>query len=55
MGFQSMTPERRREVSAMGGAAVPAAKRSFTTTPGLASAAGRKGGVVSRIKPKAEE
>lgn len=47
-GFAAMTPERRREIAAMGGAAVPAEKRSFATDPGSASEAGRKGGSVSK-------
>lgn len=43
-GFASMTPERRREIAAMGGRAVPKEKRSFSLQEGLASAAGQKGG-----------
>lgn len=47
-GFASMTPERRREISAMGGAAVPVSKRSFSQSKELAQTAGRKGGQISR-------
>lgn len=45
-GFASMSPERRREIAALGGAAVPADKRSFSQQRDLASSAGRKGGSV---------
>jgi uncharacterized protein len=43
-GFASLTPERRKQIAAMGGAAVKAERRSFSKIPGLAAAAGRKGG-----------
>lgn len=43
-GFAAMPPEKRRAIAAKGGASVPADKRSFSKTPGLASEAGRKGG-----------
>jgi len=46
-GFASMSPERRREISAKGGKNVPDAKRSFSKDPDLAAAAGRKGGIVT--------
>lgn len=48
-GFAAMTPERRREIAAMGGRAVPAEKRSFSNTD-IAAAAGRKGG--KNVDPK---
>ncbi len=47
-GFALLTPERRREVSAKGGASIPADKRSFSKDRALAVAAGRKGGQKSK-------
>ena len=44
MGFAAMTPERRREIAAMGGRATPPEKRSFATNNKLAISAGRAGG-----------
>lgn len=46
-GFAAMDPERQREIARMGGAAVPANKRSFSQDRSLAADAGRKGGEVS--------
>lgn len=43
-----MSPEKRREIAAMGGASVPADKRSFSKDKDLAAAAGRKGGETER-------
>lgn len=43
-GFASLSPERRREIAAKGGASVPADKRSFSQDRTLASTAGAKGG-----------
>lgn len=43
-GFASMSPERRREIARMGGAAVPGNKRSFSQDRSLASTAGALGG-----------
>lgn len=43
-GFAAMTPERRKEIAAKGGANVPPEKRPFSTKPGLASRAGKAGG-----------
>lgn len=43
-GFAALTVERRREISQMGGKAVPGEKRSFSQNRALASAAGKKGG-----------
>ncbi len=42
-GFASMSPEKRREIAAKGGKAVPAEKRAFSN-PEIASKAGQKGG-----------
>jgi general stress protein YciG len=54
-GFASMSPERRREIAAKGGASVPADKRAFATDRELASTAGRRGGKNSRgPRPKLE-
>lgn len=47
-GFAAMSPDRRREIAAKGGASVPAEKRSFSRSTDLAATAGRKGGEVSR-------
>lgn len=47
-GFQRMSPERRREVAARGGAMVPAELRSFSKNRALAASAGAKGGSTSR-------
>jgi general stress protein YciG len=44
-GFAAMAPEKLRAIAAKGGASVPADKRSFRATPGLAQDAGRKGGL----------
>lgn len=43
-GLAACTPERRAEISRMGGLAVPAEKRMFAKDPGLAASAGRVGG-----------
>lgn len=51
-GFACLTPERRREISAKGGASVAPEKRSFHKDPALASTAGRKGGQNGRSAPK---
>lgn len=47
-GFAAMDPAKQRAIAALGGAAVPASKRSFTTKPGLAKSAGTKGGIASQ-------
>ena len=47
-GFAAMSPEKRRAVSAKGGASIPPGKRSFSVDPELASRAGRAGGEKSR-------
>lgn len=46
-GFASLSPEKRREVAAKGGASVPDGKRSFSRSIALAKAAGAKGGANS--------
>jgi len=43
-GFAAMSPEKRREIARLGGAAVPNEKRSFSQSHDLAAKAGRKGG-----------
>jgi uncharacterized protein len=43
-GFTAMSPERRREIAARGGASVPADKRSFAQSRDLAASAGGAGG-----------
>ncbi|MDB5224667.1 MAG: stress-induced protein [Candidatus Adlerbacteria bacterium] len=43
-GFASMTPERRIEISRMGGKSVPPDKRSFSLDKNLAARAGYLGG-----------
>ncbi len=47
-GFACLTPEQRLETARKGGAAVPAAKRSFAKNRELAVIAGRKGGKANR-------
>jgi uncharacterized protein len=47
-GFAAMTPERRREISSLGGKALPAHLRSFAQNRDLASKAGALGGHASR-------
>lgn len=51
-GFASLSPERRREIAAKGGASVAAENRSFSKDRTLAAEAGSLGGANSR-KPKA--
>ena len=41
-GFASMTPEKRKEIAILGGKAVPAEKRAFSTKKGLAAKAGAR-------------
>lgn len=43
-GFAALSPERRKEIAAMGGRAVPKYKRTFRKNRALARSAGRKGG-----------
>ena len=47
-GFAAMSPERRREIAALGGRSLPNSKRSFSLDPALAARAGRKGGLAVR-------
>ncbi len=47
-GFSAMSPERRAEISRLGGAAVSAEKRSFSKDRSLAATAGAKGGATSK-------
>jgi general stress protein YciG len=56
-GFASMTPERRREIAAKGGRAVPKESRYFAQSHANASEAGKVGGKVKgprKPKPQAE-
>ena len=48
-GFAALTPERRKEISSMGGKAVPAEKRYYADKA-KASASGIKGGSSLRRK-----
>jgi general stress protein YciG len=52
-GFAAMDPVKRREISARGGAAVPAEKRSFSKSRELAVSAGRVGGSSARARGEA--
>jgi general stress protein YciG len=54
-GFAAMTPERRREVAALGGKAVPGDKRTFTTNRVLARVAGKRGGNRANRKQTQED
>ena len=44
-GFAAMSPEKRREIAAKGGASLTPEQRSFARDPDLARAAGQKGGL----------
>ena len=48
-GFATLTLERRREVSSMGGKAVAPEKRMYARDRDLASSAGRKGGKAAHV------
>lgn len=43
-GFAGMSPERRREIAALGGKSVPDEKWAFSLSQALAARAGKKGG-----------
>ena len=47
-GFAAMSPEKRREIAAKGGAGVPSHLRSFARDRDLAATAGKKGGEASK-------
>ena len=51
-GFAAMSPEKRREIAAKGGASLAPEQRSFARNPELARAAGQKGGLrrVEKLK-----
>jgi general stress protein YciG len=51
-GFAAISPERRREIAASGGASVPPGKRSFSQNRELAASAGRIGGSSSPSRKK---
>ncbi|RZJ02094.1 MAG: stress-induced protein [Brevundimonas sp.] len=53
-GFALLSPEKRKQMSALGGASLPPEKRSFSTNRELARKAGQAGGTLSRYpaKPK---
>lgn len=46
-GFAAMSKEDRSRIASLGGKAVPAEKRSFSTDRDLAAKSGAKGGSVS--------
>lgn len=48
MALQDLTPERRREISSLGGKALKPEQRSFTRNRQLASEAGKKGGLTPK-------
>lgn len=52
-GFASMSPEKLREISAKGGAAVPPEKRAFSVDNQIAREAARKGAIVRNARRKA--
>ena len=43
-GFAAMDPDKRKEIAARGGRAIPAENRTFSRNRDLAAAAGRAGG-----------
>lgn len=47
-GLAALSPERRREIAAMGGRAVPPEKRAFSQDHQFAAKAGRKGGKLAK-------
>lgn len=49
-GFQLLSPERRKEVSAMGGRALSSHQRGFARDPVKASAAAKKSALVRAEK-----
>ncbi len=51
-GFASMSPEKKREIASKGGKAAHAMGVAHTWTSEEAQAAGRKGGSISRRRPK---
>ena len=51
-GFASMSPEKKREIASKGGTAAHAMGTAHTWTSQEAQAAGRKGGAISRRRPK---
>jgi general stress protein YciG len=55
MSFAKLSPERRREISQMGGRAVHAAGTGHEWTSETAQAAGRKGGRASQKSRRAKK
>lgn len=51
-GFASMSPEKKREIASKGGKAAHAMGTAHKWTSEEAQAAGRKGGSISRRRPK---
>ncbi len=54
-GFAAMSPEKRAAIAKLGGAGVPADKRSFSRDNKLARRAGAIGGSVSKRGPKDDD
>lgn len=54
-GFAALTPERRREVSSMGGRSVPNGARGFSRDPALAKRAAKASAEVRKRKRDREE
>ncbi len=51
-GFASMSSDKKREIASKGGKAAHAMGTAHTWTSQEAQAAGRKGGAISRRRPK---
>jgi uncharacterized protein len=51
-GFASMSPEKKREIASKGGKAAHALGTAHKWTSEEAQVAGRKGGSISRRRPK---
>jgi general stress protein YciG len=51
-GFDTMAPERHREIASMGGKAVPVEKRTYARDRALAAEAGRRGGRIGGKAPR---
>lgn len=51
-GFAALSPERRKEIARLGGAAVKPENRTFSANRDLAAEAGRQGGLAKSKAPQ---
>jgi general stress protein YciG len=54
-GFAAMTPERQKEIAAMGGRAIKPKNRTYSRDQDLAREAGRKGGLATRARKREKQ